>query len=326
MGDIIIMFIELFENKNDRGQILIVTAAILVFTILALTVILNSLIYVENLETRSETVGTYDSLEISENQRIIYKHTLQRENNRIGVTYSEYNDAMTRNHQIIRNSTISKQNRDGSIFDSSLDVIEEGTLIAQDSNGQFLDANGKTNWTLGNDLTTGRDYTMNLTGNNLVQFNSTPTYSDLGSNNTFYVTFDGSYETYIYTIDGETGVVFHTFTTSGSNVAKCQSKTNNPTAQLYESRVDGEYCSAFDEFDSSSTSSIKYSNGNNIEGTYSLIAQTDFLNIDQNAYYDDTSGSDPYSSKAIYSIEVTITNKGYKDELTTTIRIAPGEN
>ena len=96
---------------------------------------------------------------------------------------------------------------------------------------------------------------------------------------------------------------------------------------LTNASLDGRHCDALAFWDSSTAPyTIEYMDIGVVEGTYSLVADVSDASLQSTGHYaDDTGTGAPYTTPALYSIEVEVTYRSPSVYYRTTHRVAPGE-
>lgn len=314
---------------DDRGQLLLVAGLVIAITFVLLVLVLNTVIYAENLGTRSSDVGGDDAIAY---ERAAVDHTAallpyQIEDPAIDAE-AEFAAELDRWARWSREHTLAEQDH------ADVNVEEENTTGTQichtNSSREFADAGGTGNWT----LATGVEHTPELYIRDLPVDNSTD----------FNATFDGPNEQPFRVViaDDASNVwqleIYEEEDADGNPIAIaetnsgnwCEIKDSNTTIDLVVGTVDG-CAGGIDPFTETidGTYSIKYENAGNVEGQYGLFVDTDVAreaNEDTGAY-NDPAASDPpespYTTPAVYYATIDITYETERLTYESSVRVSP---
>ncbi|RQG95837.1 DUF7261 family protein [Natrarchaeobius chitinivorans] len=289
-------------DSSRRGQLLLVAGLLLAVTFVLLAVLLNSVIYAENLGSRGASVGGGDVIEFETSLHDASEETIRRLNrdadpsdphsdltDEFEAVIDEW-DGQARQHGL----------RDGDYSTVSVDTIETGTQIEQ-SGGSFENDDGDGDWELAQNDVRVRSFEMEI-----------DTIAESDPDDAFrLVVSDGTdvWEMAVY----DSGVQAQQ---NGVEIEDCE--TTNPEAiDFATATVDGEFCEAviFGGDLEAPYDSISYENGSEIEGGYRFIV-------------DDTSlaGSNDFETHpGIYSSNVTLEYENHRIDYKSTTWIAPEE-
>ncbi|MXR52212.1 hypothetical protein GRX03_11440 [Halovenus sp. WSH3] len=303
-------------EDGRRGQIVLLSAFILAVAFVALALVVNSAIFTENLATRDDVPGSQDALE--------YRYEVTRT---VGAAVAGINDDPDRSPSEITAAVREINRRSGtdqSVLGQSVVIEYEshdlGTRLAQDSAGQFTDANGDTDWTLAGTVH-ARNVVFNVTSQ-----------SALRSSNPFtFVAGDGSDEWRMNISEDGGNVTVEVETPAGERESCTRDLPEQFTVDVTAGTIDGEPCYALIQQTSGERMhfatglgdayDIEIRNGDAIEGTYSMIVNSTSVSGGQYDSYPD----DPYTAEAIYSVRVNYefftSQVGYQTEIV----VAPGE-
>lgn len=312
---------------DDRGQLLLVAGLVIAITFVLLVLVLNTVIYTENLGTRSNDVGGDDAIAY---ERAAVDHTAallpyQVEDPAIDAE-AEFAAELDRWAGWSREHTLTERDH----ADVSVEKGNTtGTQIRHtDSSREFTDAGGTANWT----LATGVEHTPEFYIRDLPVDNSTDLTATLDGPNEqpFRVVIADDANTVwqleIYEdedVDGNP-IVFAE-TNSGN---RCEVTDSNTTIDLVAGTVDE--C-AIDPFTETvaGTYSIEYENAGNVKGQYGLFVDTDVAreaNEDTGAYNDPAASdppASPYTTPAVYYATIDITYETGRLTYESSVRVSP---
>ena len=307
------------DRDEDRAQIILITGLTLAVLFVAVVLLLNTVIYTENLATRGADAGGAEAIEFRDGVTEDLAGILDREHRTrsggAGVA-SEFTDSAAAYGDTVADLRL----RDGVIADVTVTETEPGHFIAQnetDGGPRNMTApNGTTaNWTVVNDTERTRNFRLTVNSSSL-------SGSEDGA---FAVVADGADEDWSVTLSNDSAGAIdvrvanatvdtppRTFSHAGDTV----------TIDLTAGTVAGE---RFPELvwaggvqNGSAPYDIRYENGDEATGTYSLV-----VDGDGGSRLDGSSR--PYVVDGVYSAEVEIRHRTpeltYADEL----RLAPGE-
>lgn len=308
------------DSSASRGQIILITALALAVTFLALAVLINSAIFTENLATRNENVEP--------NQALEYRHSVEQ---LVGTIIEDTNHNHSDYDTIHEN--VSDGIRDASMY-TAMQQIErenavsvqlqdatEGTRIFQENVSTFESNLSADDWVLAEAIDNTRAFRINATNTDL----TTDTFTVIANDTT---TSERDWE---LRIDEDELVVERS---DVADAERCQ-LGDTPNIDVTDATVDGEPCPALlDNEDGDplyfaagidSPYNITFENGNDIEGTYSLVVdETDPGHADNYRLLDEP-GDGPVNVDALYAATVSLEYETTKFEYETNVWVAPGE-
>lgn len=306
----------------DRGQLLLVTAFALAAIFLGLAIIVNSAIFTENLATRSENVESTEALE--------YRHEVAQFTGNIVEFANENNN--TGEPSIWRNVSDGvrdindysgiQQAESGEAIALELEGSTNGSRISQPDVSAFESNETSEDWTLATGVTRTRAFEIDastIPGSGFT----------VVANDT-----DNSDDEWELTIDS--GAV--TVSRDGGPSESCSVGTVE-TVDVTGATVNGEVCPALQDTADGETLrfaagidseyEIRFENGGDIEGTYSLVVDNTSTSLrgSSNPNYADRDepGTRPRVTPAMYSAIVGLEYETPQLEYQTDVRVAPGE-
>ncbi|MFC7173353.1 hypothetical protein ACFQL0_08235 [Haloplanus litoreus] len=310
------------DDRRDRAQLLLVGALTLAVVFLSLSLLLNSVIYTENLATR-QTGADVD-------RATTFRHDVVAG---LGDAIEHVNggdapDAATRRseYRTVTDAWLSKlanySATNGLAGDVERRTVSEGTRIADGNDSTTLTPqNGNTTWTVVTDAKVRN----------------------------FHLRIDGA------SLSGDVIVRIDDGTTRTLRIEDTAPKPQlrvvgaaDPTCTLSDGRIDvsggqvgGRDCPALRSVDLSDEVDITIEDGAKVNGTYSLVADrreagmraaVDTRNHPNQCAppspptYNDSDAADPYSSPAIYAATADVSVRTQDLDYARTVRVAPGEH
>lgn len=287
--------LSLRRDGRDRGQLLLVAGLAIAVAIVALVILLNTSIYMENLATRSTDTGASEA--------IAFRNTV--EGNLWPVVAAENERGYTDRTTMARNAsdrvdrfvalTASRHRRSGAVAELSNTTFDNGTrLYHNDSAQQFRSASGAANWTLATGADGVRKFEVNATDG--LESTATPQIDAFGVN------VDGSggnrWSLYVYNNGGERIAVKNgtgTVTTGVCSGLYAQ----DPRVNLTAGTVNGTACPAIDFARGTAPPyDVSYTFGNRSAGTYRLTVNTSSVG----SFNSPGAASPPYETPLVYSV------------------------
>lgn len=308
------------DVSRDRAQILLVTALGLAILFVTLALIVNTVIYTENLATRSSNIGGgseairhIDAVREGIGGAIAYANThndssKQTVYSNLTVAVSDWSDLTARVQAV-----------NGVGTNLTLVAAVNGTRIVQeDASRNFTNRTfGSANWTVVEEVNGTRKFRINVTDETVLE--------SAGSGDVFAVNVtDGSgYWRLNVTRDGSTEV--HIRNASGISVT-CAASTAQPWINVTDGTVAGEECDGLQFAEGVSTPyTVSFENGGSIVGTYTLIVDNETLADSPLPHLNSKGSGSPYATYAVYSADINVYFQTPRLFLNTTIRVAPGE-
>lgn len=293
--------LSLRRDERDRGQLLLVAALAIAVAIVALVLLLNTSIYMENLATRDTDTGASEAIAFRNSVESNLWRVVAAENER---TYADRGtlerNVSNRTDRFVR-LTASRHRRSGVVAELSNTTLDNGTrLVQNDSSRQLTSASSTSNWTLATSAEGVRHFEVNATGG--LETTATP------STDAFGVNVDGSggqrWSLYLYNDGGGRLAVKNGSGSVSTDVCGGPFGTP-PEVNLTAGTVDGTACPAID-FARGTTPpyDISYQYGNRSEGTYRLTANTS--NVPSTSFNGPGPTTPPYEVPVVYSVSTDV--------------------
>jgi hypothetical protein len=303
-------------NYKNRGQLFVLAALALAVMIIGVAVLLNSGLFSANIAAqnseggveeprkflREAELGTIRVIEYS-NYNNYSSYTTLRENLSVGVK----NWSSVAHHH---------RAREGVGVSARASAITMGTRIDQDSDDDFTNRTGSTDWNLtglnGDGFSEVRQFRINVTNTSLE--------NDPSSGSVFRIqvepTSGAPPERNIRVYNDSVGLIgVQVRDSSGTILGTCTAPVNDQgraTLYLSSGYIGLDNCEALQFFDAPwlSPYHIEFNNAGSVSGVYELIGQNESdiapLATSGNYFFQADSGSDPFFAPAIYGATVNI--------------------
>jgi hypothetical protein len=304
---------------RDRAQVMLIAAFVLAVSFIAVAVMLNSVIYTENLATRGEDARGSDGIAyradmISGTERVIEYVNMNQTGT--GDYGSDLRPDLNTSVGSMHTGTATIAAVDGIRTNVSVETTTEGRLI-----GQFNDTEDSRDFT---HFTEGRDWELadNIQGARAfeIDINDSNELND-GSGDPFKIRIDdggSQWEVEIYN-DTSTEPVTLEY---GSET--CEIGGPDPEIDVIAGTVDGEACPNYEFADGVSTPySIEFFNAHEIRGNFSVVVNSTSANSNLD---DDRDSGVPFKDDAIYAATIRILHESADHFYETNAKVIPGEN
>jgi len=323
-------------DAGDRAQLLLVAGLVIAVTFVALALTLNTVIYTENLATRSSDVaGGDDSIRFLDATEDGIAGILDRANRNHNESHAAVRDNVTADVDAWRNTTGRSFAINGIVTNVSNRNLTNGTRMLQtDGSRDFTAADGSSNWTLASNASATRQFRLNVTNASLTDSEHTAVGV---TSEVFHVQFnDGTarHRLYVYR-DTTVGTVNVTVVTNGSLTAgsdPCSASGSNVFVNVTAGTVGGESCSALSFIsDLQGSYAITYNKtdsavvGETANGTYHLIVDDRSVARSPGPRFNDAPGDSPWADAAVYAIEYDAVYQTSRLRYIADVRVAPGE-
>ncbi|WP_248516140.1 hypothetical protein [Salinarchaeum laminariae] len=269
--------------SDDRGQLILVGAIAIALVVLGLVLIVNTALF-------TQVVGSEGTVESAKEGGV----TGQEVGNAMGAVIAEENptSSMADSEFDELNRALANRTLEGSGAFVSLeyiDSVENGSIIEQDTTGNFTNNNGSGSWDLIRSSKSGD------IGKFLVTIDT-----DSSSSGTLEIDIAGSSNLDV-TVDAGTDEV--TIDDGSTQCTDIQATGNTVRIDVRHGTVYEDNSCRFDALGGDSPYSVEYSGDlTDVEGTYSIVTNS---TVPEDSRYDD--GSDPSVSDAIWSFEYAFT-------------------
>lgn len=322
------------DRDEDRAQIILITGLTLAVLFVAVVLLLNTVIYTENLATRGADAGGAEAIEFRDGTVEDLAGLLHREHRNAsdGDVFTEFNASARTYARTVDDLGA----RDGVIADVHINgsTVVDGYFVAQnetESGFRYMTAPDSTaaNWTVADNATRTRNYGLTVDPDTLSNstsdaFTVVADGTTAGTNETWSASLsrepDGDLNV---TVENATGTTAETFAPrpDGNHTVDFTAGTVNgePFDALYWAEDVQTGSGPSDPAYGTDQYDLRYENGDAAEGTYHLV-------VDEHGDGSDSDrASRPYVADAVYGVEVEIRHRTpeltYGDE----VWLAPGE-
>lgn len=303
-----------YSRLTDRGQLILIAGLTIAVILVALVLLLNTVIYTENLATRGIDAGGMDAIEYrmvvvggvgelldEENKQ---SGDFAQKESRILDGINATDDALARN--TIRRGVLAEINR------SSIELYE-GIHVVQNESSEFVSNEGNSSWNVSENVYNVRQFWLNI--------GHVSTFNESEMENGFHVRVANetdSWELYVYN-DSATGNITVASTEGGGTEIRCSFDIGSAALHVTGATVNGMPCDELRWANAVvSPYSVEFVNGDEIEGQYSLTVDGEPGSLNE-------SGQSPYYHEAVYSATAEIMYQTSEIRFVTEVRIAPGE-
>jgi len=294
------------SGERSRGQVMLIAGFVLAVSFLAVAVMLNAVIYSENLATRGEDARGSEAIaykaDIVDGSGQLLEYANDNE-----TTFVDRTAAFNRTLRSMYNDTARIQAVGGIATDLSVRSVSEGTRVAQqDPTRNFTNATGSEQWVVTEDTAGTRAFQISVTDQSALA-NS--------AGNAFTVTVSNGTDDWAVSIYGNS-----TNTTVAVNGSGACTVGPTPSIDVTGGSINGKTCEPLvfasgvaGDYD------IKFEEADAIVGTVSLVANTTDYNPDN---YDSSS---PRVASVMYSATLSLRHESADHVYATDVRVAPGE-
>lgn len=323
------------DDRTDRAQLILITGLTLAVLLVAVVLLLNTVIYTENLATRGVDAGGAEAAEFREGTAADVAELLDR------IDWSTSDPAAFESDLATYAATVRDHRRHDGVVTRIEGSTTPGAYVAQDNDSRPLvpseahlnetNAIADEEWTLVENATRTRSYVLNVT----VPDSGTIENDTLVESDAFRLTVEAAdgtdeWEMYVYRVGGGDTVV---------QVDGEERSTGDETVRidLTNGSVDGEPWDALVwadgvEDDASETAArteyeVRYDNGDTVEGSYAFVvdAPDGVATASPDGPLRDASGESPYAVDAVYDARLTLGHHTPDLRFEDRVRVAPGE-
>jgi hypothetical protein len=309
------------DRDEDRAQIILITGLTLAVLFVAVVLLLNTVIYTENLATRGADAGGAEAIEFRDGVTEDLAGILHREHRNVsdGDAFTKFNESA----KSYARAVADLRARDGVIADVHVNrsTLNEGHFIAQNETESgyrnMTSPTGSADWTVAGGVNRTRNYRLTV--------NSSSLSDDPGD--AFTIVADGADESWSVTLSNSSAdaidVRVRNATIDPPPKTVSHEGVENVTIDLTAGTVAGQQLPgpvwAGGVQNRSDPYDVSYENGDNATGTYSFVVDK----RDGSSPLDDSSR--PYVTEAVYSVDVEVYHRTPELTYGDVIRLAPGE-
>lgn len=301
--------------SESRGQLILVAALGLAVAFVALALLLNTVIYAENLATRGADVGGGDAIAYQEAAESGVEGAVARANE---YNYSSNETLVSRVRADVAAWSASAERYatlDATASSATLVNVTNGTTIAQNATRNFTDNDTVEDWRLAADVTGVRRFELNVSRASLhSRSDRFPDNATLRGSDAFRANVTNGSATVTVAVYEDTDpdpnqVVVQVVNASDDLAGNCTVDADHVRVDLTEGRVGDDDCDALDVPGVEGSFEIAYDNGDQAEGVYGLVVDDERSDVvaalpdDPFAIY----GSGvPYAVPAVYDATVAV--------------------
>lgn len=296
-------------GERNRGQVLLIAGFVLAVAFLAVAVMLNGVIYSENLATRGEDARGSEAIAYQADV-VDGAEQLIESANENQSTFDERTTAFNQSVTSMYNDTALMQAVDGIATDVSVIGVTNGTHIGQfNASRNFTNNDGDPNWKLAEDIHGTRAFRIDVTDQTALS----------GGGGNFSVNVTNGTDTWTAEIYGDANST--TIDVVGGGAC-----TVGPTPEidLTAGTVNATPCDAL-AFGSgvSEPYSIEFENANAIAGNFSLVVNSTSYD---SVHYNSDRDSPFVEEGVIYSSTLHLRHESPDHVYATEADVVPGEN
>lgn len=313
-------------TADSRGQLFLVAALVIATVFVTLALLLNGVIYTENLSTRDTGAETAGAVTASIEVERSVGGLIDAENHEHYEDGDAVETAVEEGVVEIDERIATQHARRGVSSSASSTGVVRGSLIVQNESETFTGQDGTAeNFTLAESVESARQYVVEVDTEELASPSN-------ASEDAFYVTQDGSDERRIY-LFADGGDLNVSVSDDGGEtlrrVCPAVDATGNVTVDLTRGTVEGQHCSERPwATDVGGSYDLTYTNGEAIAGTYHVTVDREPSELSLDTLSELIAvGSDeqPFVVDAVYAVEVDFQYRTTHVTYETTVRVAPGE-
>ncbi|RQG89838.1 hypothetical protein EA462_07415 [Natrarchaeobius halalkaliphilus] len=300
------------DGSVHRGQLLLVMGVMIALTLVFLAVLLNSVIYAENLGTRGSDIGGNDAVQFESavqdaGEGFVTATNRDADSQDHDPLVSEFDESIADWDDLSRSHLVRDGHYASLSFDRTPSSPSNGSQIRQSESGSFQNANDESAWAVVENADV-RNYSM--------------TIHDVSDDFLLSVsTADGEWNLTVG--DGSETTV--TTERDGNVIADCTVHDEPFEIDFVAGTVDGDYCNGepvtFAGDLEAPYGTIEYANASAVEGTYTLtVNSTDPLSSNS---FNQPGEDEPVAVAGIYAADVSLMYETERIEYESTVTAAP---
>ena len=314
-----------FPGDDDRGQLILVTGLAVAVTLVAMVLLLNTVIYTQNLATRGAQIEDGEAIAFRGEVIADVGGLLDAENRKDHGSWSEaesnvrqamfrYDHLLSRYHA--ERGTVAEIDR------KSLSLTEGVILRQTNASRNFTNASGQSaDWQLAEDAENVRNVRLTVSGENLSDSRSDSFHVRLAED-------DGpEWHVYLYNDTDDEIVVAVKNGSDSSPTDVCSASGPMATVDLTRGTLDGSPCPGLVwAKDIDSPYNVTFRNSEAVTGTYEMtVDPSNGATINETNFDDAGATESPRAAAAVYAAEFEIHFETPQMAFHTTVRTAPGE-
>lgn len=310
-------------RQDDRGQVILIAGFLLAASFVALALVLNSVIYTENIATRAEEARGTDAIAYRADMVAGAEQLIEYANeNQTG--FGTIQDGFEEGLQSLNNRTATQQAVDGTFAEVSFKGATQGTRIGQENpTRNFTNVTGATEWELANTVDATRAFRINVTDSDeLAEDGNLGLFG--GGEDAFNVTVtDGSTDWRVRLYKDSDGSLVSDETILDVEGAGQCTAGEDPTVDLTAGTFNGTSCEALNFAEGvSAPYRVSFGGADEVLGNFSVVVDSTSYEA---ANYDSNTDT-PFAVEAIYAATIHVTYESSTLDYETDARAVPGEN
>lgn len=300
------------DGGADRGQLLLTGAIVIAILLVALSMLLNSAIFAENVGARGTTddVGQ-TTLTHRADLASVTNETIQHVNRQHNESHVALQQNFTRTIATWGDLSARHEAVSGATIEVSVRDTTNRTRVSQPAARNMTDAGGDEDWRLVNGTTGVNRFAITVEEDSLVELDDSEaeTASDLVNESAFRAKFSSGTDRRVFLYYNETKdeVAVAVESSLGTLDETCHAPASSGTVEvnLTAATVGGDSCGALGFVSSINTSTrLLYEAGGNANGTYSLVVDGSLSLVDETNYNDIEASEGPYATGRIHAATV----------------------
>ena len=305
------------DPDRDRAQLVLVGGLVIAVGLVALAIVLNSGIYTHNLASRadpiaSEAVG--NAAVVRDSVEGLVEFAVRHHPNDASTQAANVSAGVSGVSELAARESA----RRGVLTNATVTATSTGTTVYQTGPRDFTDGLGAADWEVASSANGVRDFQMQ------VQLSSLESSSSPPADTVFNVTFEAPGDDLavsVYEDGGATSVVVENVDT-GRTFGPCVDGGSSTVIDLTDATVGGEHCAALERLaDLQEPFDVRYNDADEVEGSYSLVANTASVSPDLVPIGD----SGPSRMDTLYAVRVEVRFQSHRVDYRTIVTAAPGE-
>lgn len=340
---------------ESRGQLLLITGVVVAVALVGIALVLNSVIFTENIATRNDDHESYSVLDARSNVESDLAEGIARVNDDV-VTSTTF-DWLEENLTYVvadRNAVTSRRSSlGGAVVNLSVASVTEGSRIRQTNASRNLTAGdemaGEDDWTVAEDVEDFGHFRLTAKRGSMYESTIDTTKSALAES-AFYVNvtdgngdvwkvylFRGTATNNVYVLVEDPDDADFSSSTEGYEefvTESCQYTNDTVSIWFTKGIVENRRCEQLSFFDDEAVPpyDIEYYNvvddttgSDRIRGTYDVLFEQS-ITRSPSPFYASSTGESPFTQKAIFSSEIHMTYRSFGTEFSTDIDVGSRRN
>lgn len=310
------------QNTDERGQLILVSGLLMTVGLVALVLLVNTVIYTENLATRGVDVRGHEALSVQNTTIEAISEFVPTENRNDFTSQSGVETAVSRDIDRYEELLLRQHAVGGTETRVENVTLHEGRLLRQTDADRRLtnESSVEEDWTLVTNAERIRGYDIRLT--NVTE--DTP-------GDAFQLRVSGSggkqWRLYAYDSGGLTISVKNGSEPVTTGICSTAYSSTDVTIDVTAGTINGTNCPPLRfATNVSAPYDIAYANGRAANGTYNLTVNTSAgASVETNHFNGPSSPTSPYWVHAVYSVDAEIYYESPVVTYRMEFRVAPGE-